>query len=255
MAFIEPMNNSNEHQTWFVSWFDSPYYHLLYKDRNDSEAQNFLDALIQYLNPSPQAAILDMACGRGRHAIYLSQKGFDVTGVDLAASSIAHAKQSSDNKVHFKVQDIREPDPTACYDVVLNLFTSFGYFEDLNDNLRVLQAVRQALNPQGLFVMDFLHADRTIAKLVPFEQKKIGGIPFQIKKRLEDKTIIKTISFDVDGAQHQYEERVTAFSPDDLHTLFKKSGLTIIDTFGNYQLEPLNANSDRLILVAKMSDQ
>src|SRR5436853_6516213 len=65
----------NTKREWFESWFDSPYYHVLYKERDDLEARSFLDSLIGYLNPAPGSTILDVACGKGRHSLYLNQKG------------------------------------------------------------------------------------------------------------------------------------------------------------------------------------
>ena len=70
-------------KNWFREWFDSPYYHLLYTNRNDEEAARFIDALLAFLKPSPGSRMLDVASGRGRHSRYLESKGFDVTGIDL----------------------------------------------------------------------------------------------------------------------------------------------------------------------------
>ena len=82
-----------EDTTWFASWFDSPYYHVLYKDRDDSEAADFMNRLTQYLHLHPTSKILDLACGKGRHSRYLSSLGYDVTGVDLSSQSITFAKK------------------------------------------------------------------------------------------------------------------------------------------------------------------
>ena len=76
---------------WFKDWFNSPYYHLLYKNRDDNEARSFMDVLLQKLNMKEGSCILDLACGKGRHSKYLNEKGFDVTGVDLAKESICCA--------------------------------------------------------------------------------------------------------------------------------------------------------------------
>ena len=122
---------------WFESWFDTKYYHILYKERNDEEAQLLMDNLTHYLNLPEDAKILDLACGKGRHAIYLNSLGFDVTGIDLSENSIKEASQFANEKLHFKVHDMRE----TCnekYDAIFNLFTSFGYFEDDTDNYKTI---------------------------------------------------------------------------------------------------------------------
>ena len=80
-----------EDHPWFKDWFNSPYYHLLYANRDNKEAAEFIDKLIDHLKPAPGATMLDVACGKGRHSIHLAEKGFDVTGIDLSEESIAEA--------------------------------------------------------------------------------------------------------------------------------------------------------------------
>src|SRR6476620_1008681 len=92
---------------WFQNWFNSPYYHILYKQRDDEEAELFIDNLCSFLKPAREARMLDIACGRGRHAIYLNKKGYDVTGIDLSISSIKFAQQHENPKLHFAVHDMR----------------------------------------------------------------------------------------------------------------------------------------------------
>ncbi len=77
-----------ENHPWFKDWFNSPYYHQLYFNRDEKEAAAFIDKLINYLQPAPNASMLDVACGKGRHSIHLAEKGFDVTGIDLSEDSI-----------------------------------------------------------------------------------------------------------------------------------------------------------------------
>src|SRR5688500_2509825 len=116
-------------QEWFSTWFDSPYYHILYNNRDEQEAEQFMDKLLAYLHPKPHEKVLDLACGKGRHSVYLNQKGFDVTGIDLSEQSIAYARQFENERLHFAVHDMREVYQPETFDFILNLFTSFGYFE------------------------------------------------------------------------------------------------------------------------------
>ena len=87
------MNNPAKIQNWFESWFDSPYYHILYKNRDDTEAQKFLRNLLRVINPPSNAKILDLACGKGRHAIFLRKLNYKVVGTDLSKLSISEAKK------------------------------------------------------------------------------------------------------------------------------------------------------------------
>jgi SAM-dependent methyltransferase len=119
---------------WFGTWFDSEYYHLLYKDRDYTEAEAFVAKLAAYLEPPKDALIHDLACGKGRHSIYLNKLGYHVEGSDYSANSIKHAKQHENDTLKFYVHDMRLPMPRK-YDYILNLFTSFGYFNTEAEHL------------------------------------------------------------------------------------------------------------------------
>src|SRR5215471_8928653 len=126
-------------EAWYESWFDSPYYHHLYEHHDTDEASNEVEQIVEKLGIQPPSTILDVACGRGRHAIELSRKGFDVTGIDLSWKNILHAQHFEDDHLSFFVHDMREVFYVNFFDVVLNLFTSFGYFEAEKDNLKSMQ--------------------------------------------------------------------------------------------------------------------
>src|ERR1700761_4914847 len=122
------------HAEWFSSWFDSPHYHRLYADRNDAEAARFTDALVATLQPRRGARVLDLGCGAGRHARQLASKGYDITGIDLSAHSIAEARKAEGPHLRFRRQDMRLPFGRGRFDYVFNFFTSFGYFDQARDH-------------------------------------------------------------------------------------------------------------------------
>ncbi len=123
-------------ENWYVEWFDTPYYHALYQHRDEHEAQTFIDALVAHLPTEASWHFLDLACGRGRHALYLHQKGYRVTGLDLSTRNIEYAQQYAESGLDFQQGDMREPFGEGRYDCILNLFTSFGYFSRAEDNQR-----------------------------------------------------------------------------------------------------------------------
>src|SRR5690349_12319012 len=120
------ISNTIAEQAWFKSWFDSRFYHHLYANRDEQEARDFIDSLLQWLKPLPDARILDLGCGRGRHSKYLASHGFDVTGIDLAASSIDVAKMHQRDNLRFYRQDMRLPFGKTTFNFVFSFFTSFG---------------------------------------------------------------------------------------------------------------------------------
>jgi len=236
---------------WFASWFDTPFYHILYKDRDYEEAQLFMDNLTNYLNIPEGGTIMDLACGKGRHSVYLNSLGYDVTGVDLSENSIAHAKQYENDSLHFQVHDMCKPFGKR-FDAVFNLFTSFGYFENEADNLKTIQAIQANLKPFGFGVIDFMNADFVIDNLVPNETKTVDGIDFNLKRTVENGYIIKDISFVNDGEAFHFQERVRAFTLEDFEALFEKANVYLLDVFGDYKLRKFDRKtSERLIMIFK----
>jgi SAM-dependent methyltransferase len=236
---------------WFSNWFDTPYYHTLYKNRDYSEAEVFIDNLLETLEPSRESKFLDLACGKGRHSIYLNKKGFQIDGCDLSPRSIAHANEFKNETLSFFEHDMRS-NLSNKYDFIFNLFTSFGYFDRTDDNIKVLQSVYEALPQNGTFVLDFMNAQKAINDLVTNEAKVMDNITFKIGRRVENNTIIKTISFIDNGSNFQFEERVQALVLNQFKTMFTKVGMDIVNIYGNYQLDHFDElTSDRLILVGK----
>lgn len=240
---------------WFADWFNSPYYHILYKKRDDKEAQHFLDNLIAFLKPNPKSLILDLACGRGRHAIYLNKKGFNVIGLDLSEESIKHAKKFGNENLSFYVHDMRYVFKPNHFDYVFNLFTSFGYFDNKDSNLETLIAVNNDLKKDGILVLDFINSKYAINNLVQSEHIISGGIDFHIERKLEEGFIVKNISFWSKGIHHHFTERVQALDLAAFQDLFKNSNFEIANIFGNYHLESFDENtSERLIMIARKLD-
>ncbi len=239
--------------TWFATWFDSSYYHLLYQHRDDTEAQFFMDRLVDYLAPAPDSRLLDLACGKGRHSIYLAQKGYDVVGVDLSPESIAHAQQFEHDRLHFATHDMRQNLALAPFDYVLNLFTSFGYFPSEGEHVQTLQAMRHSLrDDNSRLVIDFFNAPQVIAQLVLKEEKTLPGITFQLQRYVENGYIVKDIRFEDQGQAYHFQERVRAFDLADFERLLPQANLRLLETFGSYDLQPYEAqHSPRLILLAE----
>lgn len=136
-------------QAWFKNWFDSPYYHQLYFNRDESEAAAFINKLIEYLKPASRSRMLDVACGKGRHSLQLANKGFDVTGIDLSAYSIQEALKHECENLHFYQHDMRLPFWINYFDYAFNFFTSFGYFQTQRENDNAIRTIAQSLKQQG----------------------------------------------------------------------------------------------------------
>jgi len=238
--------------SWFAHWFDSPYYHTLYKNRDEKEAQAFIDNLVQHLQITKGSKLIDIACGKGRHAKYFNKKGMTVKGVDLSQNSIAFAKKDENSTLQFAVHDMREIYQEHSFDVVTNLFTSFGYFEKDKDEQKAITAMANNLKSEGILIIDFMNVKKVISNLVLNEQKVIDKITFNIKRKVESGHIIKDIEIIDSSKKQKFQEKVKAITLADFSEFISGAGLKIIDIFGNYKLEDFNAtSSDRLILICK----
>ncbi|GAA4237263.1 class I SAM-dependent methyltransferase [Postechiella marina] len=242
---------SNNKKEWFTSWFDTPFYHILYKDRDDTEAHAFMDTLTNYLNLPDTGSVLDLACGKGRHARYLNKIGYKVTGVDLSENSIKFAKQFENHSLNFEVHDMCLP-YNAKFDAVFNLFTSFGYFDKDEDNLRTIKAIKSDLNDFGFGVIDFMNSEFVIDNLVPEEIKTVDGITFSLKRYVKNGYIIKDITFEANDTPYAFQERVRGFTLNDFELLFEQADVHLLDIFGDYKLNKFNPKtSERLVMIFK----
>lgn len=238
---------------WFESWFDTPYYHILYKERSYSEAELFIRNLFGKLNLGKDKKVLDLACGKGRHAIYANSLGYHTTGVDLSAESIKKANEKASENLIFFQHDMRLPIEGESYDLVMNLFTSFGYFDQTDDNIRVLESVHTYLNEKGKLVIDFLNADKVAKGLVSVEHKHIEGIDFEIAKFIENGSVIKDIRFSDKGKPFHFQEKVQLLKLADFEHFLSCSGFEIEAIYGDYRFNSYTSDSDRLIIIAKKS--
>lgn len=236
---------------WFGEWFDSPYYHLLYKHRNLDDARFFINNLVWYFNPTPQDKILDLACGKGRHSIYLNQLGYQVTGIDLSVQNILAAKLYQNTRLHFNVHDMRQVYEERCFDYIFNLFTSFGYFSKDIENQKAVCAAAKGLKPKGKLLIDFLNPYHVLHHLISKEEKVVEGLRFSITRHLDEEGfIVKDIRFSDAGELFHFQERVKAITYDQFLEYFKIAGLELLQTFGNYALDPYVENkSERMIFV------
>ncbi|MES2285166.1 MAG: methyltransferase domain-containing protein [Bacteroidota bacterium] len=244
--------DEGKNEGWFENWFDSPYYHILYKHRDFCEAELFIDNLINYLEPKSGSKFLDLGCGRGRHSVYLNKKGYDVIGSDLSPANIKFASQFENEHLRFCVADMRKIPGEDQFDYVLNLFTSFGYFENEGDNYDTIKCVSKVLKQKGIFVLDFMNVEKVIAHLVVHEIKIIDDIEFNITRRIENNFIVKHIKFSDQGKEFNFQERVKAITLNDFKNYFDANKLKILHLFSNYNLEKFDLNtSNRLIIIGQ----
>ncbi len=241
-------------ENWFKNWFNSSYYHLLYFERNDEEAANFITKLIDHLKPKMGSRMLDVACGKGRHSLQLADKGFDVTGIDLSEESIIEAQQNERKNLHFFKHDMRFPFWSNYFEYAFNFFTSFGYFKTQRENNNAIRTISKSLKPGGTFVIDYLNSAFAESQMVKNEEKIIDDVKFDITKWSDEFNFFKKIVINdsTDETPLTFTEKVSKFSVFQFKEMFEQQGLQIQEVFGDYNLNPYNEkDSPRLIIIAK----
>jgi 2-polyprenyl-3-methyl-5-hydroxy-6-metoxy-1,4-benzoquinol methylase len=241
-------------QTWFKDWFNSPYYHQLYFERDDHEAEVFIDKLINYLKPLPGCSMLDVACGKGRHSVQLANKGFDVTGIDLSDDSIHAALKLQTESLHFYKHDMRLPFWINYFDFAFNFFTSFGYFKTRREHDNAVRTIAQAIKKDGCFVMDFLNVHYAEDHLVHQSEKDINGINYIITKWYDETHFYKKIIIEDETLREPliYTEKVAKFSLGDFTEMFAYQGMQIQEVFGDYDFGNYDVKkSPRMLMIAK----
>jgi SAM-dependent methyltransferase len=241
-------------QTWFEQWFNSPYYHQLYFKRDEAEAAEFIDKLLDHLQPPPGSLMLDIACGKGRHSIQLASKGFDVSGIDISIDSITEAKQNENDRLHFFVHDMRLPFWINYFNYAFNFFTSFGYFKTRREHDNAIRTIAESLKSDGIFVIDYLNVHFSEDHLVHQSKKEINGVNFYITKWFDEDHFYKKIIIEdkVLDAPLEYLEKVAKFTLGDFTEMFAYHHMQVQEVFGDYNFGPYHVkNSPRMIIVAK----
>lgn len=241
--------------SWFEEWFDSPLYEKLYINRNEQEASMLANLIEKELPVYLYNKVLDLGCGRGRHSISLAKRGYLVTGMDLSDEAIrkARIKASQENleNLTFHVGDMRDPLPEK-FNAILNLFTTFGYFLDDHENVKVLKSVHKMLGKSGLFLIDFMNAQFVKKNLIPYESGSYDRLSYNIERFIEEGMVFKKISFSGGELSEpiEYQERVKLYELKWFRSNLNACGFSILKTYGDYkgsQFDPLK--SSRLLMI------
>lgn len=242
---------SKKNNNLYKSWFNTPFYHILYKNRDYKEAEMFTSELMEFIKLPIKSKILDLACGKGRHSINLNKMGYSVTGVDISSKNIKKANKHKNENLKFKIHDMRKP-LNQKFDLIVNLFTSFGYFDDFNDNLKTLESIKYNLKENGLGVIDFLNINYIKNNLVHENSEEIDGIKFHLSRFIKDGFLTKNIRFKHELKEYNFQEKVRSLNLDDFKSMFKQSKIEILHIFGDYKLNDFDINnSKRLIFIFK----
>jgi SAM-dependent methyltransferase len=259
-------------EDWYSQWFNK-YYLQVYSHRNLSLAICEVAFIISVLGLKTDENVLDLCCGGGRHLQALQSMGYTNTiGVDLSIDLLDEAQQvdaASNAPPHFPKgeqtinlvrADMRHLPFQGCFDAILSLFNSFGYFFSDEENKTVLNGIYQSLRHRGRFFLDLVpygltnrlvaESDRTLGDLHIVEKRSFNQESQRIEKRIE---ISGPPGLIPEGSRSFYESfRVYTFG--EIRQMLAETGLYITGAYGNYSGEPFLESSDRMIVVGRRSD-
>lgn len=238
---------------WYKDWFSSEEYNLVYSHRDNTDAKKIIDLIFSKINLQQKSYILDAPCGTGRHLIYLISLGYNVVGLDLSLPFLIKAKNEVINNgfvpLLFK-SDIRNFYLKQKFDCILNLFTSFGYFINDDENFLFIKNSFSLLNKGGFFVLDYINKDFVINNLVPYSQKKYNDLKIEEHREIREQRVIKTIKISKNNNSKIFYESVKLYSYDFIIKRFLSYGYSLVDLFGDYYGNSFNKeSSERLIMI------
>jgi len=239
---------------WYKAWFSSPFYHKLYFEHDENEAQNFIIRLLEYLKAPVGSRVLDVACGRGRHSKFLAAQDLDVTGIDISFESIGYAKRFEKENLHFYQHDMRMPMWINYFDYVFNFFTSFGYFATRREHDDAIRTIAKSLKRSGTVLFDYLNVHYVEDHLVHDEIKSVDSTQYEIHRWMHDDFFYKKIIVTDHSLESpiQFTEKVAKLSLGDFTDMLSFQGLQVLDVFGDYNLNGYHVNkTPRMIVVAK----
>ncbi|WP_068783155.1 class I SAM-dependent methyltransferase [Paenibacillus phocaensis] len=237
---------------WYELSFGEDYL-LVYKHRDAQGAKHEVQRMIRWLHLASGAKVLDLCCGMGRHSLALAEAGYKVTGVDLSEVLLREARRlDSERRVTWHQADMRRlPLLDQTFDAAVNLFTSFGYFREDAEQIKVLKEVARVLKPGGSFLLDYLNPADVKARLVPQSEREDHGERIVERRRIEDGYVFKDIAITAPGGvPRHYMERIKLYGLEDFRRMLKEAGLELQNVHGDYNEERYDPDtSRRMILV------
>jgi SAM-dependent methyltransferase len=238
------------HSNWYENWFGNEYL-TVYAHRDEEEAQQLVQLILKYVPLDKNSKIIDLCCGQGRHAYLFAQKGFDVYGFDLSRKllQVAKYRNENNNSTFFIQADMRFLPVNHSFDLLLNLFTSFGYFQTDQENNDVFHQFYQALKSGGYYVFDYFNSSYIVKHLERFQKEQIGDVIVEQERFIEGSRVEKIIRLNRHGKQSTFYESVKLYTPDQILNMLEETRLDVSYIFGDYQGSPFTKDSERIIII------
>ena len=247
---------------WYKAAF-GPLYEDIYSHRNLADARRAVDFVRAHGVAPDTEPVLDLCCGAGRHSLqWARQGGRPPVGLDLSEHLIDRARRTVERTgigLHLLRGDMRYlPFRNGAFRAVLNLFTSYGYFDDEAENQSVFHEVARVLAPGGRFVFDHIHPEWLRQHLKPETTRRTRtGIEIRERRRIDPKSrrVEKTIEFELDGEMRRIVESVRLYEPAEIEALGRSVDMELVGEFGDFDASPLGPESPRGLYVFRRMER
>lgn len=243
-------------------WFEDEkfwefYSPVIFDENHWAEASSVAKAVAKLAGLKPGASVLDAGCGPGRISVELALLGFNVTGVDIIQSELDAASESAlDEGVELNLlnQDLRNFTAENKFDCAVNLYTSFGYCEDKQDDYKILGNIYDSLKPDGVFILESVSRETSIINFTEGEEFFRSGIKvvtnFKVSGAWEGLRSAWTLFFpDGKKIEHEFVQRL--YSAPELKEELLKTGYKTVEVYGGYEKQPYDQNAATMVLVCK----
>lgn len=239
-------------KNWFAEAFDA-LYPIVYRHRSVEAAAPEVAFAAKQLSIKPTEQVLDLCCGAGRHMHHLSQLDVSLYGLDYSRDLLRKAQQDVGDQARLVRADMRAIPFRECFDAILNFFTSFGYFLEMEQNLAVLHGIRAALRPGGRLLMDHINIQSVRENLVPHSERTVDELRIEEHRWIDEsnqRVNKNTRIIDPTGNEQLITESVRMFTSEEIRSYLAVAGLTVQAIFGDYEGHAFTDDSPRMILIA-----
>ncbi len=249
--------DKNKPEPWFSDeWFWETYGPLMFDPQRMAETPSEVDAIIKMTGLDGKARLMDCCCGMGRHTIELASRGHEMTGIDLSRGYLNKAvalARDNDLSVDWQHMNVMDLDRNSEFDGIINMFTSFGYFDDPDDDLAMLKKLHRALKPDGFLFMEMWGKEvlaRDFEERVWFEREGVT-ILLEYGIDLNWTELRNRWLFYRNGKMTEYTFSHRIFSAAEMARLLGEAGFAMVDIYGGFDGRIYDHQAERLILVAR----
>jgi SAM-dependent methyltransferase len=246
---------------WYERFFGEDYLRIYEPFLSPEKSEQEAGALLRLLKLPPGSAILDLCCGYGRHVLELAKRGYQMTGLDMNANFLQRGRQAAEDQhlnVRWLQSDMRHIPFEQAFDAIINLFTSFGYLANEEEDQKVLHQIQHALKPGGLFLLETIYQPRVLRTFSPHGVTRYHDGLIVVEERhidlLASRNEVQITLIFPNGQRHEQTQSIRIYTLTELARMLHAAGLELKAYYGDLDGSPLKLDS-RLVIVSQKPAQ